>query len=133
MNKLETTFIFIVLLGGQLQAFSQIKSDSLFRDYKIQNIERIKNGFIIDVSDVKDNTWYTIASIREKHKNYPKLEIDKIYQLKLRQSSSMNMIPNLNLIFVVELKGKTLSIKSRGWTRDVFFTENIIGKYYKFP
>ena len=133
MNIFWKNSLLIILFVIQFSARSQEKTDSIFSDFKVQSIERIKNGFVIDVSDVKDSAWYTIASGRGKHYKYPELEVDKVYKLKLSPRSSIIEFPNLGVIYLVEIKGKTLSIKSRSWTVEIFRTNNIIGKYYKAP
>ena len=133
MNIFWKNSLLIILFVIQFSARSQENTDSIFSDFKVQSIERIKNGFVIDVSDVKDSAWYTIASGRGKHYKYPELEVGKVYKLKLSPRSSIIEFPNLCVIYLVEIKGKTLSIKSRSWTVEIFRTNNIIGKYYKAP
>lgn len=107
-----------------------LKIDSVFRVFKIMKIQKVKNGFIIDLHDEVNDKWYTLVSQKERIRSCKKIKVGKSYTMYIFPFFKNTQMPNLGFVFEVFLNGNKILVPSRSWTGNVYTTPNLIGLCY---
>jgi uncharacterized protein YigE (DUF2233 family) len=122
--------LFILVLSVPIIGQEFNKSDTLQDNYKIMEINKVKNGYAIILYNEKFDLWYDLAALREKDKKYSRIVVGNTYELRLIPYSEIDYVPDLGLTWIVEINNKKISIKSNSWTGNVYTSPNLKGLYY---
>ena len=110
------------------------QKNDLSATFQVIKIEKVKNGYAIDLLNIKDSAYYTIVSLNGRHAKLEKLIVGKNYYLKICPYFSVDgkkYIPDLRIIYEISIDGTLLYVNSRSWTSNIYTSEQVIGKFYK--
>jgi hypothetical protein len=132
-DPLETYFSKIVLSDD----FAFLIKDSIFYDYKIRDIYKIKRGFFITLETRTEDTNIIVKVIsfkhpKEKGSNKIKIKIGDTYKMRLVRYNKYPLIKSFEHHYNYDiLIGKeAIGIASAGSYSYLFITDNLDGLYY---
>lgn len=107
--------------------------DSTYKLYKVHDIQKVNNGFVIVLHDEAKDRYYDVASAKTGLKIKRKIIIGESYYFELSPYLKKTYIPNHAVSYNVKIKNKVIVVRSKSWTGNVYTTPNLKGLYYIPP
>jgi hypothetical protein len=145
---MKNTVLYIVFFYSVFQSFSVTSSEiinsidnttkinidtsrSISKEFKVIKIKKIKNGFILNLHDEKNDKWFSVVSVKYKGeiKNCSKLKTGRNYFFTIQKFYKNDIIPNIGLKFRVTINGIEMIVPSESWTGNVYFSSDLKGLY----
>jgi len=132
MKKAIITTVLTLFFINNIFSMFDIQ-DSTYKLYKVYDIQKVKNGFVIVLHDEAKDRYYDVASAKTYLKFKPKIIIGESYCFELRPYLKKTYIPNHAVSYNVRIKNKVIVVRSKSWTGNVYTTPNLNGLYYIPP
>lgn len=107
--------------------------DSIFILYKVHDIQKVENGFVIVLHDEAKDRYYDVASAKTGIKIKRKIIKGQNYLFQINPYFEKYYLPNHSVVYSVKIKNKTIKVRSNGWTFNVYTSPNLDGLYYIPP
>jgi hypothetical protein len=104
--------------------------DTTYKLYKVYDIQRVKNGFVVVLCDEVNNYYFDVASLKANFKFKAKIKKGESYYFALFPYFNKTYTPNHAVNYNVKIKNKVIVVKSKSWTGNVYTTPNLDGLYY---
>lgn len=129
MKKSIITTVLTLFFINNIFSMSE-NQDSTYKLYKVHDIQKVKNGFVIVLHDEAKDHYFDVASAKTSLKIKRKIIKGQQYQFQINPYFEKYYLPNHSVVYSVKIKNKTIKVRSNGWTFNVYTSPNLDGLYY---